>query len=465
MNSYKRLINNSIIFAIGNFGSRLISLILVPIYTYYLTTSEFGTLDLVNATIVMVVPIISMDMYDAVLRFVMDEDNSDTEVLSNSLVIIFLGMIVGVISYPILSYYNFLNGYLEYMYLIVFLQIIRMTFSQYTRAMGRMKLFAFSGILLTMLTGIFNIIFLIGLGWGLDGYFRALVFSNIVTIIYLNSQLEIHKNIQWKAINKNMVKSLLRYTIPLVPNTLMWSLINFSSRYFIVSFIGISANGLFAIASKIPAIINTISQIFYQSWVLSAIEEKDNKNISYFYSNVFKYYSSIIFVSLSALVLVIKVIFEVLFASQYFLGWKVAPILLLSTAFSILSSFLGATYISTKETTGVFRTSIYGGISSLILNVLLIPTIGLIGAGISSAVSFLIMFLLRLADTKEHVNLIIDWKLFIINISIILIQWAVLFLSFGIEYELLINLVLLIVMLLFNKHLFKITKIFKKGRK
>lgn len=465
MNSYKKLIGNSFIFGIGSIGSKLISIILVPLYTYYLSTSEYGTVDLITVTVTMLLPIVSASVFEAVLRFIMDKDKSTEVVLTNSIFIASIGFFVALILFPILNYVDLFGEHLIYMYLILFVQIYERIFAQYTRAVGKIKIFALNGIIQTLTTGLLNILFLAYLGLGIQGYFWAMILSSSVSILFINLTTKAYKKIQLNKVSNGVSKELLSYSIPMIPNTLMWWLINASSRYFIFFFVGVNANGLFAVASKIPSIINLINQVFTQAWQLSAIEEYENKNKSVFYSNVFGYLSSLMFLGTSAVIVIVKFLFESLFAADYFVAWRVVPFLLLGAVFSCFSGFLGTNYIAAKQTKGVFKTSIYGGISSLILNIIFIPTLGVIGAGVSSMVSFFIMFIIRYFDTKQYIEMYINWKLFIINLIIISVQIAVLTISFPIWVELVLELTLFVVLLLFNHNLLKpVLKIFNSAK-
>src|SRR5699024_8153644 len=143
-------------------------------------------------------------------------------------------------------------------------------------------------------------------------------------------------------------KKLIIYSLPLIPNTLMWWLINASSRYFIAYYVGLSANGLFGIASRIPSLLTLVSQVFNQAWQLSVIDEYDNKNNTSFYSKIFVNFSSIMIISISMIILMLKLAFELLFEASYFEAWQVTPFLLLSAVFSSFTGFLGSVYIETK---------------------------------------------------------------------------------------------------------------------
>lgn len=463
MNSYKKLVSNSFVFAIGNLGSKLISFLLVPLYTYYLTTSEYGTVDLTITTINMLLPIISVSVFEGLLRFVMDKNNESEEVLSNSITIALTGYFLFLLFYPILRWLNVLGDDLVYLYIILFIKMFEQIFAQYTRAIGKVRIFASNGILLTFTTGFLNILFLMFLDLGVTGYYFAMILAYIISVVYLVMTTKLYKNLTWPMYNKKLSKSLVNFSIPMVPNSLMWWLINASSRYFISYFVGISANGLFAVASRIPSLVNIVNSIFTQAWQLSAIEEYNNKSKSEFYSNVFMYLSSILFLGSSIVILAVKFIFDFFFSTDFYVSWKVVPFLLLGSIFSSFSSFLGTNYVVAKKTKGVFKTSIYGGIISLVLNAIFIPLLGIIGAGISSMCSFFAIFLIRYFDTKSYIDLKINWNLFMMSIAILIVQTIILFLEFPQIIELSIECILLISLLIVNKNLFTPLKLLVKS--
>lgn len=458
MNSYKKLLNNSFIFAVGRLGSKLLAFFLVPLYTYYLSTSEYGTVDLVITTVNMLLPIVSASMFDAVLRFIMDDKKETDSVMMNALNVSVLGFAVALLFYPVLVWLDLIGDSTTvlFMYIILFVQILERIFAEYARAIGEVKKFAINGILITITTGAFNIFFLVYLQIGVPGYFISMILANIISIMYLIFSTQAYKHFNLSLIKKPMMKLLLIYSVPLIPNALMWWLINASSRYFIRYFIGVSANGLFAVASRIPSLITIVTQIFMQAWQLSAIEEYESENKSKFYSTVFNYLSSFLFIGTSAVIVILKPAFGLLFSADYYEAWIVVPFLMLSAVFSSFSGFLGTNYIAAKQTKGVFKTSVYGGIISITLNFALISSLGIVGAGLSSMLSFAAIWILRLYDTKKFIDMKTDWKLFFANLFIIAIQISVLMSELGSLIEVLICGVLFIILLLINRELLKI---------
>lgn len=453
MNSYKKLLGNSFVFAVGNLGSKIISFILVPLYTYYLTTTEYGSVDLVTTSTSLLLPIVSANIFDAVFRFAMDKKESNTSVLSNSLFVAGFGVIIFVLLYPLISLINVEFKMLNYIYIILILQIFQSVFSQFIRAIGAVKIFALNGIIMTLVTGALNVILLTQFIMGIDGYLISIILANIVSIIYLCLSVKIWSYVSLSTVNKQLVKKMLSYSIPMIPNSIMWWLISASNRYFILYFVGASANGIYAAANKIPSILSILSSIFTQAWQLSAIEEYENNNKSEFYSAVFNYYSSLLFIGTSAIIVVLKYFMGYFVSPEYYDGWKVVPFLLLSVIFSSFSSFLGTNYLAVKQTAGVFRTSIYGGTASVVFNILLVPSFGILGAAVASMLSFLIMWVLRIIDTKKYIELSIDLRNLLLNLVLITMQITVLFLDLSWSIEAVLESTILAIVLLNNKKL------------
>lgn len=452
MNTYKKLIGNSFVFAIGNLGSKVIAFLLIPLYTYFLSTNEFGTIDIITTSVNMLLPIVSASIFEAVLRFTLDKEYDNNQVILNSLIITFLGMLLALIFLPWLYTFNLANNYLLYSYILLFIKILENIFAQYTRAIGDSKRFAFNGILLTLSTGILNIIFLVILSMSIEGYFLAMIFANLISILYLIKTTKVFNSFNLSFFDYQLSLKMIKYALPLIPNTLMYWLINASSRYFIIAFVGVSANGLFAVASKMPGLISIVDQIFRQAWQISAIEENNNKDREQFHSEVFNFLSSVMFIGVVVINMFLKMIFNTMYANEYFIAWRAVPFLLIGAIFSCFSGFLGTNYIAAKETKGIMKSSFYGGVVSIILNFSLIPFFGIVGAGMSSSLSFFVMWIFRLYDTRRFIKMRINWKNLIFNLVIVLFQITIMFWGLSLRSEFNLNTIMLIIVLLVNRN-------------
>ncbi|MGG1593057.1 polysaccharide biosynthesis C-terminal domain-containing protein [Terribacillus saccharophilus] len=421
MKAYQKLLSNSIIFAIGNIGNKFIIFLLIPMYTYYLSVSEYGEADLITTTISLLVPIFSISISEAILRYAMDESVDREALFTSTIVIFFIGFIVSLLFAPLINMaLPFSNNFVQF-YLLLLIQCLYMVFSQYARGIGEVRIFAWSSILnaITMLIitpillGLFNL--------GVKGYIYTFLFSFGVGSIYIYWNLKIYKLINFSKVSYKLSRTMILYSIPLIPNSIMWWVMSFSDRYLISFFLGMSANGLYAVANKIPSVINIFNTIFIQAWQLSAVEE-DSSDRSNFYSSVFKYLSGCMLIATSLILIFLKGIMGVVVSEEFYSAWEYVPFLLLGIVFSCFSGFLGTTYIVQKKTFAVLRTSFLGAVLNIIITLILLPLIGLNGASLATCLSFLSIWLLRSFELRKHVKIKLDKLPFLLSFMVILIQ-------------------------------------------
>ncbi|MPQ38231.1 oligosaccharide flippase family protein [Lactobacillus plantarum] len=431
MNKYKKLVNNSAIFVIGNFGSKIISLVMVPLYTYVLTTSQYGTVDLFTTTVSLLVPIMSCSIGEAVLRFVMLTNINKQQrqgVFTSAITLnIVSQLLFSLIVFPILSYFHIFNGLLiPFIILLAFSQL-QTTLSQYTRGIGKVKFFAVNGILMTFITASLNILLLVVFRLQVLGYVWSLIIANVFSVVFLFIASDGWHSFSFSAIDKRLTKKMLVYSIPLIPNMVIWWVITGSTRYFILLFLGSSVNGLFAVANKIPSILSIFTTVFQQAWQISAFEEYSSKKSRDFFSNVFRFYYELLFLGCSLIFIVLRTIIPNIIGTNFQQSWMIMPILLVSVVYQSFSSFIGTNYTASMKTKGVFISSIIGGIISVLCNLVFIPLFGVIGTGIGTLISFFVMFLYRFIDTKKFFEFTLNKDLFIMNNVLVMIQGLLLY--------------------------------------
>lgn len=446
MSAYKKLLKNSGIFAIGSLGSKIISILLVPFYTYVLTVDQYGTIDMIMTSISLTLPIITLSIFDATLRFTVKSEYSKKNILTSSVIVLLFGNIIFLLVYPIIKNISIFYENINLFYLILFFQGINSVFSQFSRGIGKIKEFALNGIINTFVTLVLNVILLSKFDMGITGYFISVLTANLVCNIYLMITIRMWTYFDIKSYSYTLVKQMLIYSIPLIPNALMWWIMNASDRYIIALFLGVAANGIYAVAYKIPTILNLLYSIFSQAWQLSAIEEGESKNKSQFYTNVFNVFSLVMLLGTSIILIFIKPVTSIVLGKDFSESWKYVPFLLLAVVFTSFSSFLGANYIALKKTRGIFKTSMIGAITNIVLNFLMIPRMGLNGAAISTMISFIIVWIIRIYETKDFIKINFNIKNLIFTFLIISIQILVLYINIKLNFIIQIILLLLIIL-------------------
>ncbi|MDT2602292.1 oligosaccharide flippase family protein [Enterococcus hulanensis] len=422
MNRYKKLITNSLIFSIGNFGSKLITFFLVPLYTFYLTTSQYGEVDLVTTTVNLLLPIFSFALTDAVVRFVLDSNYNNKKVISTVFGVLMFSSVLLIILTPIIRLITVVEHYYIYFIVILVLQIFQSVLSQYLRAINKIKQYAINSIVLTTVICGSNVILLVFFKLGIDGYFISQILGCLSSIAFLIFVSKVHKQIGISYFDKSLSIEMLKFSIPLIPTYVLWWLVNGASRYFIAFFIGATANGLFAVASKIPSLLNMLSNIFMQSWQISAIEEDNSKDKSIFYSKVFNLYIRLLFLCISGMLVFLRPVMSVIVDVTFYDSWKLIPFLLIAAVYSAISGFLGQIYVVAKRTNGMLKTSLFPGIISVLANLIFIPFIGIIGASIAQMLGWGVAVIYRIIDTRKYLKFSIDLKYLTIVHLIVFIQ-------------------------------------------
>ncbi len=433
MGRYRKLMSNTLLFAIGNLGNKFIGFFLVPFYTFYLSASEFGTIDLLTTTTGLLLPVFSFGIFDAVLRFTM-EGKEQTKILSSSLMVVFLGMLLSILCYPLLTFLPIPNSYFLYFYLLLFLQGINAVFMQFIRATNKMKLFTISSLLTTVVTLLLAVFFLKYYQLGMTGYLFTLIGAGFFSMVLLFFAGKIYQDIDIKAVDTSTMRTMLLYSLPLIPNSLMWWLMQLSDRYMIAFFLGAGANGLFAVANKIPSLLSMVHAIFFQAWQLAAIEERDSGDKTTFFNHVFSMLFAVMVLSTSAILLILKFVIGHLIAPEFYDSWQYVPFLLISVIFSSFSGFLGTNYIAMKKTSGVLKTSVVGAVVSVVSNLILLPAFGLNGASFSIMLSFFVIWVLRMIDTRKFVTIRIHWLQFVLSFFVLFLQIGLLYVGGRFEY-------------------------------
>ena len=449
MNKYKRLLGDAIIFGIGNFITKLIYFFLMPIYTSYLTTKEFGIADLLSNSLSLVTPIFTLSIADGVFRFVLDKDAQPDKILQCGIKVITGSfVIVTIISCIIYSVSN--ESYWIFFCILYITEAIRLLFANFTRGIGKVKDFALNGIIGAISLIIISYLTLAHYHLGINGYLIAFILSNIFSITYLFFISKIYLFINFKDRDISLFKEIIIYCLPLIPNTLSWWFNNISSRYIIAGFCGLSLAGLFSAAGKLPALINVMGSIFQQAWQYASVKEYQANNNSDFYTVVFRVYCCLIIISSSIIIIFIPYISRLVLKDDFYEGWNFTPLLLFSAMLGCFSLFLGTFYAVVKDNKKAMYSTLIGSIISLVTSFILIPIIGVWGALASNVLGFSVIVYIRISHVIELVTLKINYKLFLSSISLALI--ISILTTLNLKYGLYANLFLFSILITIQSH-------------
>lgn len=434
-NRYVGLINNILIFAINAFATKLITFLLVPLYTYFMSAGEYGITDMSLTVISLCMPLATLSIADACVRYIIDDRcrSSDYVFIGFSITLISV-ILIGFLS-PLLdlSIFGGLGNYKSF-FVIAYASSAFLQFcGEVVRGLGNIKIIPVCAGISSIVTCVSAVLLIGVFRAGIIGYFVSVSLGPLIgvfiyatigkvgNIVIAGASSIIHCE-SVTSYFRDMFCPMLRYSLPLIPNSLFWWIGTSINRFFITGMLGISASGLFAAAGKIPNLLNTAYSVFQQAWQLSAFQESRNDGIDIFFSNVFIVLQATMTIFCALLSMFAPGLAGFFLQGEFYVSWTFIPILLLANIFNVFNAYFGTIYTSTMHTSYIMRTTLIGAISCVVLTPVLIPHFGIIGACIASAASNMIIFIMRAFDSRKYIRFRIYWIPFVTTLLLLIVQ-------------------------------------------
>jgi O-antigen/teichoic acid export membrane protein len=407
----KRLAKNTIIYMVSNFGSKVLTFLIVPLYSWYLTTSQYGTYDTIVSVEGLIMPLCILAINEGLLRWLLKSDERDGAIVGTGygiyLVLLILSDAVLAVAFAITGWHW------GRMFLFLLTVSTMYTVLQYTaRGAKQNRAFAVSGVLYTVTMLSCNLIFIVGMHYKIGGMLMSLALAYLAGALYLLAELRNLFRPSTLSFDKKLGREMLRYSIMLVPNNISWWIMNASDRIMLTAMIGSSYTGIYSIACKFPTIVSTIHTIFYQAWQEQAVIEYDSDTRDQFYTRVFNVY-----VRLAGSLVLVLVPFSKLFIAlfmneSYVEGYRYTGVLYLGALFSSFSAFYGTGYISSKDTKSAMYTTFLGAAINALINLLFIRKFGIWAACYSTFFGYLAVWVVRMIQTRKYFTITVEWKTF-----------------------------------------------------
>ena len=414
------------VYAIGNIGSKLITFMMVPLYTYFVhDTSDFGYYDVCLTVCFLLLPFVTLQLRDGAFRFLLDCDDATkrqrivtfvSRSMFTTLSLAALVTLVLVFTTPI--------HYLGYVLGLLIALSLQEVYSQVFRGLGNNRAFAVTGILSALGIGVFSILFVAILGWGIKGIFLANIVARLLALILVECRVRlITRNTRWSLSSRQVGLDIIRYTLPLLPGSLCWWLTGSSDRLFIKYFLGLDVNGIYAVAIRFTSIISTLAIIFYQAWQETAILQYNSPDRDRFFSKMFNSYIFALAGILIGYAFMLKANYNWLVAPEYRESLMYIYPMGLSAVIFALAAFFDMGYQCAKDTPRTLPSIVLAAAVNVALNFALIKPLGVYGVIITQLVTYLVLFFYRWHDMRRYFILKIDRRC-IIPVAVMLL-WAV----------------------------------------
>ena len=417
---YLSLMKDTLIFSLGSFGSKIILFFMVPLYTNYLTTEEYGTADLVFTVAQFLTPIMSVVIHDAIIRYGLSKDFKRENVLRVGYYIIGVDILVAIALGP--GLYKPLTQWKWYLSVYAVISIVDSIQFNYLKACGKNRLYAVLSVLKTACMASLNVLLLAIKHIGVRGYLLANILALCLTDLLVFIFGKYASELKRSEHDSKLLKEMLWYSAPLILNNISWWVIQSSDKVMIEYILGPAMLGLYTVAAKIPALINVVISIFSQAWGISSITEYEDSNDSTFYSTVQRMYLFVVCAACIIYISIIKVFMSFYVGVDFRDAWRYVPLLLVSAVFSSISSFYGSLYGALKKTVNNMLSTVFSAVVNIIINFMLIPVVGIWGAVIGTVAAYFFIAIYRIFDVRRYLHIEIDWFNYISNCFIVFLQ-------------------------------------------
>jgi len=428
---YSYLSKNILLFSLHSVVPKILAFILIPIYTNYLTTSQYGTADLISTTVQLLLPICTLTIYDAVLRFGMNKEYSPKQVFSNGVSITFLGTLLVALGCFFCAYFKAFeleNVYYIILILMFFANGMDNILARFCRTIDKVGVVTLAGICNSLTIFGLNILFLVVFEWGLTGYLSAILIGSGVSLFICFFGAKLYRFLTFK-LSKKMLKKMIAFSFPMIFSALAWWINNASDRYILTWLCGVSVSGVFAVSNKIPNLLAAVQNVFLQAWSISAIKEFDKEDSDGFISNIYTTLQFVMFFATSALMIVNYPLAGILYAKDFFVAWQYVPPLLLANCFNALSLYIDGLFMATNDTKIISIATIFGAAVNTVCNFVFIYFFGAYGAAIATMIGFLAGFLFRCAVLKKRITLKVNRKREAVALLLLCFQLGISFLG------------------------------------
>ncbi len=414
MTGSDKLLKNTIVYAAGNLGSRVLAFLLVPLYSYYLSKEDLGYYDLITTSVMMLVPFLSIQISDAVYRWLIEARNDAEKaaaVTNGAAVLCFTIVPFALLFFVADVYLNIQYGY--YFLSLLFLTIASVFFQQILRGLGNNKLYSFVGILYTFLLVGFNVVFLFYTNLLVEGLLLASIIAYVLMLAATVATGKFYPLFRISSISRSSIRKMIAYSGPLIPNTISWWLINEVNRFIILYFLGLEFNGIFAMANRFPSLILMVNSIFMLAWQDHAISSSGTQEKKTDATRIFHMFMVLELSLAIFLISITRYMIQFLVDAKFYASWQYIPLLYLAVVFSSFASFLGVGYLNAKKTKGIFYTTIVGSLVNIAVTFGSIRFIGLYAPAVGMASGFFCMWIVRIRQTKSFYHIDIHYSTFV----------------------------------------------------
>ena len=421
-NAKKQLLGGTAVYFIGNTLAQLASLLLLRFVTGEISSDEYGYYNLIVTIGNLLTPILTLQMSDALFRYFIKADGEEQKraYYTNAVAVFLVGCALVFASVACINaFYPLRYPWLVALYIVA--SNLYMLYQKMLRAMGKSVMFAALGLIKTVLYIVSQMILLFVFDMGGKALFLSTVFTTFLAIFAIELIARPHRYFRLRYLSRAVLKKMLIFSLPLVPNTALWWLSSSINSVIVSNRMGLDVNGIYTVANKFSTIVTSISTVFMMAWQESAIKEYKTENFKKFQTETFNSYFILMLSAIAGLIPLAKLAVPYLIDPSYYSAVVYVPFLLTATMFASFSSYAAQIMTAQEKTKKLMTTTIFGAVANLVAVIALINFIGLWAAVVGTLFSNFALTAVRLFYVRTEFTREISY----VRISILFIAIAV----------------------------------------
>ena len=455
-----RLLKRVNSYFISNTLTKVFSFCLVILYAFYISPDNFGDYEYVQSLINIVVPFSFLSIWEAILKFGLDEKVNKPKVIGTS-VMFTLGM-AAILTIVCITYFCFNNSGIlipTFVTLTFVLDGIRIMWQHYLKILNKYDVYVKSSVIGNVVSIVSVLVMVVCFRLQLVALFVSSLLGTIISICIIEFKEHILAYIKKNNIDLVMLKNMVKYSMPLVIAAILTWGITGLSKFFIQNYISDEANGIYSFAHKFTIIITFVSTILgaaIAEEMLTLSKDKFNKEFSVVTNKLANGYITLGIIAMPLIMIVYKIIEK----TKYYESKKYVPLLILYFIFLTLANHISTVFKKYSKNKYSLLATLIGVVVTIMVMFLSIRRVGVLGVVLAQFLGALTMLITSLIFARKYVKVRIN------NVKTVLLLLAYILFSTA---TLMVNWYLLIALFLFTIFVFKdnILDIFKeyKGRK
>lgn len=380
--------------------TKLVAFILIPLYTHYISTEEYGALELINLCSYIVGFIIAMGISQSVVRFYFDfeEEEKRQEVISVALISVWiltgLGFLLLYTTSDLFSSAIFQSEEYTGLFQIMFATLALTTSNEIPLDYMRIKQESIRYISVSMVRVFFtlclNILFIVHYGLGIKGILFGTLLANLIVGVYLVFFILRRIRLSYSF---PLLQSMLAYSLPLIWSWVGGFLMHFSDRFLLQRLANLSDVGVYALGYKFALLLNVLVYApFSRTWAPKQFEIGNEPDAPKTFSVIFTYLCFLQFLVTLGISVIIPDLLRIISEESYHEAARYVPLLLIAYNFNGAYHFIQFGLLQ-KKRTGILALATFGcGILNVAANFYLIPSLGPWGATLTTFFTFGLLF-------------------------------------------------------------------------